>query len=52
MFLKEPLMKSGVQIALPDFSSVAPKATANPDGFARIFGANGGKYASKMNVKS
>ena len=45
-------MKDSVQIALSDFSSVVPKILANPDGFARIFGANGGKDASKMDAKS
>ena len=45
-------MKDSIQIALPDFSPVVPKAAANPDGFARIFGANGEKDASKMDAKS
>ena len=45
-------MKNSVQIALTDFPSIMPKTAENPDGFARIFGANGGKDTSKMDAKS
>ncbi len=48
---KGALIKSGVWNASADFSSVVTKATGNPVGFPRIFGANGGKWPSRTNAK-
>ncbi len=49
--IREALIKSGVRNDAPRFFAGWTKATGNPVGFPRIFGANGEKRPSRTNAK-